>query len=228
MPDTNVFDLPYENLGDEPGHSLHGGQFGTEDILAIEVERVLIAHAATDTSLESRIAALEAGALIKRWQLISQGTAVGPAFTIPVEAGVYSQLRLSLHGDLDGAGNVELRVNGDTTAALHRSGMLVRDAAGVLDNNYFSDATQWRLAEWSTVEGNTAVCHMIQTDLTDFVSFLCTGSRISSSATSHQLSQSWGRLVTARQVSSLNVRPQQGAGTPGFASLSWWLEGLPT
>lgn len=227
MPSTSIYNLPYEDLDDEPGHSLHGGQFGTEPILAVEVEEELVRIEAGATSLESRVAALEANAAIKRWQLLGSATVVGPAFTIPVEAGVYSQLRLTLTGDLDGAGSVELRVNGDTTAALHRYGLLVWDAAGALDITAFADTTQWRLASWSTVVRNTAVATLFNTDTTDFVSFLCDGSRISSSSTSHTTSRSFGRLVTARQVSSLNVRPQQDVGTPGFAQLTWWLEGLP-
>ena len=39
---TPVFGLPYEDSGDQPGISLTGGEFGTEDILAEETEAALL------------------------------------------------------------------------------------------------------------------------------------------------------------------------------------------
>lgn len=64
MPSTNIYGFPYENIGDQPGHTLHGGEFGTEPILAIEVEeelnRVEIERTAATTQVAADLADLAA------------------------------------------------------------------------------------------------------------------------------------------------------------------------
>lgn len=142
--------------------------------------------------------------------------------SIPVPEGVYSRLRLTLRGELNEAGFVFLRVNGDTTTGLHKRGIVVTDANGTIQESEFNDTTSWRVAQWSPAAGNTCIVDMMFTDVSSFVGYESTGARVGNSATVHRTSRAWGRLNDPRLVSSLELLL---AFAVEFTALRWWLDG---
>lgn len=223
MPSTDIYGFEYETLNEAPARTLNGGLDGKSPILARQVETVVTT---VESNLAARIAALEAQLALPRWVSLGSGAATGGAFTINVPAGVYSRLRLTLLGDLDGTGTVRCRVNGDSTAGLHGGGMIVNRASDGAETSveFTAGDTAWRLCEWGTTANGPMIADFIGTDTLGLVAFLASGARISATATSHLISRSYGRLVVARQVTSLNIRPFSDAANL-FADVKWWLEG---
>ena len=57
MPYTTTYGFPYEDLDDQPGWSLTGGLYGTEQILAIDVDRELERVESTSAAAVDQVAA---------------------------------------------------------------------------------------------------------------------------------------------------------------------------
>lgn len=222
MPQTSVYGWEIEAPGEQPGRTLTGGQSGTSPVLAEQIEDdVNRIETTLIGDLKSRVTALEAIAAATRWRHISQGTHSGGNFTIPVPAG-YEMLHLHLWGDLDADGAVQLRINGDTAAGLHRQGYVVQDSVTPPndDDSDFIEDTAWFLANWGAVEGNTVDVTVFETSAGNRVAYQAYGGRQSPNATSHRRTHSAGRLEGDRVVSSLEVIANQQ-----FAVVKWWLDG---
>lgn len=122
MPTTDIYGLPYEDLNDEPGWTLHGGQTGAKLILAEEVEKQLARIETEATSgigdLRTDLNLLEEQFLTTGAQTIEtietgSGTNTTEFVNIPQD---FRQLCLLWNGASDGAGQIDslaLRFNGD-------------------------------------------------------------------------------------------------------------------
>lgn len=213
--------LPVESLLDEPTSTLNGGSAGLTPRLGDEVQRVLSELRTTVADLSSRVTVAEAALADIRWRHINQGQTSGSNFSISVPSG-YEMLHLHLWGDLDAAGAVQLRINGDTTSGLHRQGYVVQDTNTPPDDDESTliEDTAWYLADWGAVEGNTVDVTVFETLAGNRISFQAYGGRQSGNTTSHRRTHSHGHLTADRVVSSLEVIANQP-----FAVIKWWLDG---
>lgn len=139
--------------------------------------------------------------------------------------GTFSRLRLTMKGDLDAAGTIRIRVNDDSTAGLHRTGMVVMDAGGTVGPTHHAEGTTWYLAEWATVSTNTATVEIFDTDGSNLLSYMGSGTRQSSSTTVHSISQAWGSLTASRLMSTIHVRPFSSGANVFGDIMRWELEG---
>src|SRR5690606_25483286 len=190
MPSTPTYGLPFEAPGDLPGHTLDGGPAGDQLILAEAVEAELSRVDGDVAGLDMRLTTVEnQGA--PSWVRIAQGAESNVAtFVIPsIPTGAYRSVRLTLLGNADTASNpIRVRFNGDATADLHRSGLLVWDATGSIIINQFVDGTFWHIAQWGTGLGSLAVVEIHGTDVSTACGFVAWGSRIGGSAETHTTS----------------------------------------
>lgn len=122
MPSTNIYNFPYEDIKDQPGHTLHGGQFGTDPILAQAVEDELsrvegetdadIDQVAADlTTLDNRFTATG----LQTIATINSGSATNTTefFNIPQ---TFRDLIILWRGQSNGAGQIDalsVRFNSD-------------------------------------------------------------------------------------------------------------------
>lgn len=223
---TPVYGWPYEHpVNDQPGITLSGGEFGTEPILAEAVEEDVSRIDSGLSAVDDRLTVVE-GFGRPSWVQIQSGAAAGVSgFTIAdIPVATYSRVRLTLWGDATTASDpIRLTINDDLTAAMHKSGLLVRDAAGTLISNTYADATRWNIAQWGTGDGCSAVIEIINTHVASVCAFMAQGERIGGSATAHTISRSWGRISSPRLLESLRV----SAPLSGTFAANWWLEGAP-
>lgn len=226
---TQIYQFPREVYpSDPPGHTLYGGQSGTSPVLADAVEEELDRVETTVIGgIDSRVAALEAVPTPPSWVAIQSGTVSNAAtFVISgIPTGVYSRLRLHMFGNNETTVDpIRIRVNGDSTTDLHKSGYLTHDAEGTLQfSTDLFDAEFWEIATWGTANGCTAEVTLFGTHTFNPVGFLGSGSRPASTLAGHQFTRSWGRLNSPRLVDSLRVSGPQGNNF----STEWWLEGSP-
>lgn len=222
MPQTVPMGFEFETLRlDEPARTLNGGSAGLSPLLAQQVNDAFVDLLADIADLTSRVTAAEAALADIRWRHISQGQASGGNFSVPVPAG-YEMLHLHLWGDLDANGQVQLRINGDTTSGLHRQGYVVQDTVTPPndDESNLIDDTSWFLANWGAVEGNTVDVTVFETAAGNHVSFQAYGGRQSANATSHRRTHSHGKTTANRVVSSFEIVANQP-----IAVIKWWLDG---
>lgn len=119
---TDDYQLPYEDLTDPPGHSLHGGEFGSDPILAIEVDKHLgrIENNANTGigDLQTQLDLLQTqfettGAQVIDYIDTGTGTNTTEFVNIPQN---FKNLVILWNGVSDGAGQIDslaLRFNGD-------------------------------------------------------------------------------------------------------------------
>lgn len=121
MPETINYGFPYENLSDQPGHSLHGGLFGTDPILAIDVDRELSRVESEGTAAIDQVAAdlatLETTFLTTGAQTIATiDTGDGTNTTnFDLPAG-FRDVLITWQGASDGSGEIDslaMRFNSD-------------------------------------------------------------------------------------------------------------------
>lgn len=231
MPQTVPYAFEYETPEEtpNPGRTLSGGPSGTSPILAEQVNDELSRLETTVVGgIDSRVTALEAVPTPPSWVAISSGSESSVStFVIPsIPTSTYSRVRLTLYGEASTASDpIRVRFNGDSTAAMHRSGIVVWDSDGNILGTIggFADGTFWNIAQWGTGNGCTAVVEIFRTDVTEACSFMANGLRVGGSAGAHTFSRSWGRLNEVRLLDSLRVSGPTG----GTLSCSWWLEGAP-
>lgn len=142
MPSTITYGFPYENLSDQPGHSLHGGLFGTEPILAIDVDRELSrveseGSAAVD-EVAANLATLENTFLTTGAQTIGEiDTGAGTNTTnFDVPTG-FRDLLVIWQGTSDGSGEIDsLAVRFNSDAGNNYASVLNRNTSA---GNFTSD-----------------------------------------------------------------------------------------
>lgn len=120
--ETDIYQFPYEDLTDPPGHSLHGGLLGTDPILAIEVEKQLNRVETQATSdigdLQTQLDLLETQFITTGAQVIdyiSTGTGTNTTEFVNIPQ-TFKNLCILWNGVSDGAGQIDslaLRFNGD-------------------------------------------------------------------------------------------------------------------
>lgn len=236
MPSTPQYGLPFEALADEPGHSLHGGQLGTDPILAEEVETELERIDTDVTNLGDRTTAIEQNGVLG-WTHIDWGVNVGSNFNIDVTkggvfpAGTFGMLRLSGRWAVDGLGTVRLRINDET--GIHNYSFFARDVEGELsgsdpdpdDHGTQENANQWVIARGAGDESQTFICTIFRTESASTCPMQSTFTRPFFSLPSNsQWGMAWGDLSESKLITSLNVRPFSDDANQ-FLSISWYLEG---
>lgn len=246
MPSTPIYGFPFEKTGDQPGHSVHGGQSGTDPILAeaVETELERVDSTASDlqaqvTALQAEVDAMKAGELGIGWTLIAKGNHSGGTFSIDVTDGgrfdpaEFSLIRLHARYDLDGGAEsyVYCQVNGDSTAGLHRTGGIVWDADGNQDVTFHQVAQSWRLAYGSTISTGNFTLQIFHTAVDPgLLNYQAYGTRQSDTSNVHRWTTAWGSLTAARTLSSLQMFAETtgGGGSDQFTNIWWWLEGFRT
>jgi hypothetical protein len=219
VPSTTVYDLPFEHEDDQPLHSLTGGSSGTEPILAEEVETELI-------RIDADVAAVQ-DAVAVGWRPIIAGTETGN-FTIDLTAsgefpaGTFDLIQVRFRGSLSEESYLQVRVNGDSTADLHRrASWLISSVDGSVIDPHSADGTTWRIAQWSTGVSNTGQIIIYNTDVSSILSCDASGFRASAGTTLRRRTEAHGFLTSARLLSSLTVFPVAGAVT----ACRWWAQG---
>lgn len=117
MPQTPIYGLPSEALGDQPGHSLHGGTAGLDPILAEEVEKQLSRVDGDISNIENVvIPGLEAQATSAQvLGVIDSGQGTNTTEFTNIDQN-YRDLMILWRGASDGSGQIDslaLRFNGD-------------------------------------------------------------------------------------------------------------------
>jgi hypothetical protein len=224
LPLTPIYGLPMENATTQPAASLSGGSSGTEPILAEKVENQMV-------RIDDDIATLQT-AVAHGWVPIDAGTESGvDTFDIDptagglYPAGTFALMRLYLRGSTDGDSYVTLRVN-DSVADSHRRGWVTfrTDTGAAVDSGH-GDATNARIADWSSVFGNNCQVTIFNTDISSHVSWEADAGRIASSGEFHRRMFAHGSRKDGNViVSSLTI----GTAAPvaDFTSCRWILEGL--
>jgi hypothetical protein len=253
MPQTPVFGLPFEEESDQPGITLTGGEFGTEDILAEAVETALLGlqtsiqnNTADIVTLTARVAALEAGTTIPGWTPIQAGSFTGATFDIDLTdggrfpVGEFEMIRLHMRYDLDAVGTIGCRINGDTGAkymfgtrqldAANPSGDLtafpITQAGLGIDDLAHSPATSsWRIGQGGTVSTNNLMATFFHTTGDNFIGYQAKSTRMSTSGTTHAIADHWGALVAAIGSAPSFLRLFLGSGATSFTNAWWWAEG---
>nr|AMP54252.1 hypothetical protein [uncultured bacterium]AMP54380.1 hypothetical protein [uncultured bacterium]AMP54462.1 hypothetical protein [uncultured bacterium] len=112
---TQNYQFAFETMGDQPGHTLHGGPNGDCPILAEQVEQELLRIEANQAELEDRLTQLEE----RMYRLddidLSGTVGTGTALTIPPEVrGVFRSYTIEVDGGVSDVPNcpIIVRVNG--------------------------------------------------------------------------------------------------------------------
>jgi hypothetical protein len=250
MPQTPVFGLPFEEEPDQPGITLNGGEFGTEDILAEAVEAALLgldasiqSNTADIATLEARVDALEAGTTIPGWTPIQSGNSTGASFDIDLTdggrfaVGEFALVRLFMRYDLSALSGVNLQINADAGGNAYMWGMRQLDAAnpagdltafpisrtalGIDDLVHQTATGSWRIGLGSTVSTNNLVCTLFHMNGNVLHSFQATSNRQSTSATTHAEATAWGALTSLLSAVPSTLR----LVAANFVDAWWWAEG---
>lgn len=219
MPSTPTYGLPFEAPGDLPGHTLDGGPVGDQPILAEAVEAEL-------SRIDGDVADLKAE-VARGWTPIGSGNE-SSNFTIDLTAGgkfpagTFELIRVHMRGSLtvDGV-RIQVRVNADNTAGLHRHARWVWNADGssLADSTAF-DGTAWPVAEWSTANVGLAEFTIFRTNVSSQLGYVTQGYRGGGTGV-RRLFLAGGDLVSSRLLNSLQVFPVSGQ----VATCFWWAEG---
>ena len=245
---TPVFNLPFEAPGDEPGHTLDGGEFGLDPILAEAVEAALLGlaasintHTAQLAAVEQRLDDLEDGTSMVGWVPIVSGTSGAVAsFDLDITAGGkfpvghFALLRLHMRFDLSGTGVVNIRINNDSgTGDPYYFGMRATDFANAgesgVDILNHASQTSWRVGYGATVSTNNLICEIFHTNAATLHNFQATSARMSQgSATTQAQATAVGALASnlSATPTSLRLLAFTTAGVAiSFAQAWYWLEG---
>jgi len=220
MPQEPLYGFVYEANGEMPGHSLREGGPSGDLILAEQVAEKF-------QSVDNDIADIQT-VISQGWIPIGFGAETGN-FTIDLTAGgrfpagTFSLIRVRMRGSLtvDGV-RIQVRVNSDNTAGLHRHARWVWNAndSALADSSSF-DGTAWPVAEWSTANVGLAEFTIFRTDVSGQLGYVTQGYRGGATGV-RRLFLAGGDLSSARLLSSLQVFPVSGA----VNLCQWWAEGF--
>jgi hypothetical protein len=135
-----------------------------------------------------------------------------PPFTVDLTvggkfpAGTFSAVRVRARGSLSGsAGHVTVRVNNDSTADMHVTAFIRRNA----DDGATTEAdrvvgTVWRVGRWGTATGASNLEFTIfHTSVSNVLSFLARSGALGSTAAVSFAFEAWGNLTQSLLLSSL-------------------------
>jgi|SRR5690554_3709489 len=217
MPETSAYKFPWEALGDQPGHSLHGGSSGTEPILAERVEDELI-------RIENFIDEAGNRYLDSGWHPIvaQEGVLIDGITIFQVPPQQFSMIKMYFRGSLTTGTDehITLRINNDSTPDLHRRFVANFDEGGI-QNTIASDATVWLISRWSSRINNTAYCTIYNTHLNANPSMSGGGTRNASGTSNRGVTMSSGDINQNMVVSSLRVN----SSNTNIESVRVWIEG---
>lgn len=215
MPLTPVYGFSYEAMGDQPGHSLHGGSAGTEPILAEQVENELIR---VDQDIE------DAGNryLGTGWHDITPlgGQVITGETIFQIPPQEFDMIQINFRGNLDDEGIVNVRVNNDLTEDLHRRFRYTINAQG-FTNQTASDGGVWLIADWGSGAGCTAWMRIYNTHLNSILAFEGGGTRVASGLNPRRITASMGSINANRILSSLRIN----ATNANINTMRVWIEG---
>lgn len=215
MPTTRVYDFPYEDLGDQPGHSLHGGSAGTEPILAERVEEELVRVEEFVEEAGNRY--LESGwhPIVSQEGVLIEGETI---FQIP--PGQFSMIKMYFRGSLTEVTTLSIRVNNDDTPQGHRRFFYIYGVDGI-DRSVASDTTVWVVAEWGTRPNNTAWATLYNTHLNSASSMQGGGTRMAANGNNRRITHAQGEITGNRVISSIRVNALNNT----INSCRVWIEG---
>lgn len=226
---TPTYGLPFEVPGDRPGVTLSGGPTGTEaDILAEAVETEL---ARIDSDVSDANAAIVEAA--KGWVPIVESSFTGtPPFEVDLTvsgefpAGTFSAVRIRARGSLvSNPGHVTMRINNDTTSALHDNARIRRNASdGSVDEATQGDGTIWRIGYWGTLAWRSNLeCVIFHTGGTNTLSYQSESTSLGSTGAASFDTKLWGALASARLLDSLRFSTFDAASD--FSDIEYQIEG---
>lgn len=224
MPVTPVYGLPFEAEDDQPLHSLTGGSSNTEPILAEAVEDELVRIDGDLVDVQDQVAV--------GWRPIAAGIESGVlAFDIDATAGgtypagTFSMMRLYLRGSTDGDSYVTMRIN-DSVDSSHRRGWVTfrTDTGAVIDSGH-GDASNARIADWSSVFSNACNVLIFNTSTSSHVSWEADSARIATTGEFHRRMLAHGARVDANNLVS-SIRIATAVPAVNLLSCRWVLEGL--
>lgn len=218
MPVTIPDGFPYEAAGDEPLHSLTGGQSGTEPILAEVVQEKW-------TELQGTTLPGIQDELDQTVQLLATIDAAGLTLAtavLTVPSG-FRHLLVQWHGNHNGSGRVSLmaRFNGDTGSNYGRSGVHT-------DN---SGSQAWVFESMETGTGAVRVGYVgsgLRSGGHFYVHGVAAGfahptvegsSQFNGSNQARARGEAWGSWSGTPPITSIAVGPLSGAWTNGRLSL---------
>lgn len=156
------------------------------------------------------------------WETIHQST-ITTSTDIPITdrypAGTFDRIKVTLRGSLSALERLTLRVNNDSTAGLHRRGLIVLDSADGsvvtgTDATVADDGTVWYLAQWSTGDSNACEAVIYGTDQNTSLTMQSVGYRAATSTALRHKSFGSGDLSATRLLSSVRIGAG-GSETPG-------------
>lgn len=216
MPETSVYQFPYEELGDQPGHSLHGGSSGTEEILAEKVEEELV-------RIEEFIEEAGNRYLDSGWHpIVSQeGVLIEEETIFQIPPGQFSLINMYFRGSLTEVSTLNIRINNDDTPNAHRRLVVIQDETG-FDRSIASDTTVFVLAEWGTRPNNTAWCTLYNTHLNSATAMQGGGTRMAANSANRRITHAQGEITGNRMISSIRVNSLNSV----IDSCRVWIEGF--
>ncbi len=167
------------------------------------------------------------------WVQIDSGSFSGtPPFTIDITqggrfpAGTFSCIRFRGRGNTATASWVTLRVNGDTTASMHESAWIRRQAGdGSVDTSGRDSTSIWRLGSFGSFPGSSVFeTTIMNTQVSNRLGFQSRGSSLGSTAAVSFTSETWGSLTESRLLDSLRISTFDP--NSDFMNLDWQVEGL--
>lgn len=229
QPDGFIFEEP----GDQPGISLTGGEFGTEEILAEQIQEKFQTLDAAAASLASRVTAIENGTGGIGWIPIATGGGAGSDFTVDLTDGgrfpdppLWNLVQLNMRFGLDDAGSVNLQINGESVG-LYRSGYWMMDSDGPNPEiPFWAEQNSWRIARSGVFSTNNLVFTLFHTAADPgLLNFQCSFNQEGASGNTHRQGMASGALTAeGRTVSSLRLFTAGGASQ--FDNTAWWALGL--
>lgn len=207
----------YETTKDQPGTSLRA----PDEILA---EQVQAKFQTTDATLATIQAELARG-----WKDIVNGDTIAQGEDVPIASSTYDMIRVTLRGNLTEQGGsgtfvgfVNIRVNNDTTAALHRRQATAFAPAGTVEDSDEGDGTVWHLALWGTSPNNLATALIVNTHESARLSFEGGGIRAANTSSLRSRTISSGDLDSNRLLTSLRFGASTGTQ---INEARVWIEG---
>lgn len=216
MPTTPIYGWPTPVSGDPPDVP--------QDMqdLAEAIETDVAAQAADITQLQTDVAL--------GWTAIGSGSETSN-FAVDITAGgtypalTFSAIRIHLRGSLDTDAYLNMRVNNDSTADMHRrSWILWAASSGNVVDSGAGEATSWRAGMFSQNGGCNAIVTIFSTDEDRQLSYQSDGFRPAVGTTIRQMFKGGGDLASSRTLSNLQFFPASGS----IAEIQWWAEGLRT
>lgn len=222
----------YEENNDVPAVTLR--REATGETLAEQVQAKFVTADASISDLTARVSALEDGTGGVGWIPISTGNTSGDDFTLDLTAGgkfpdppLWNVIKVFMRADLDAAGYVECRINGDSDA-VYRSSGLPFDGQGNVDSQdswYFDTGLAWRIGHLSSVSTGTLEMTIFNADSNPgLFGFQCTSGRESDDDSAHRYTIAHGSTIATKTISSLFFQPSAGAAS--FVNAWWDVAGL--